>query len=68
MNAPCKNCQERELHCHSKCTQYTEWKQQYEALKKELYPEDMNTYSERTIRKAWRNMRYWNRKYSPRRR
>lgn len=33
--APCKNCKERKVGCHSICSKYIEWKKEFEKLKAE---------------------------------
>lgn len=30
MRAPCKDCKDRELGCHSKCEAYIEWAKEHE--------------------------------------
>nr|DAI77800.1 MAG TPA: hypothetical protein [Caudoviricetes sp.] len=33
MTAPCKNCQDREVGCHSKCDRYAEYNRQREDIR-----------------------------------
>lgn len=33
LTPPCKNCEKRKLYCHSKCTDYTTWKEEWKADK-----------------------------------
>ncbi len=30
-HGPCKDCKKRELHCHSTCKEYNDWKKKYVA-------------------------------------
>lgn len=36
MKAPCKDCENREVGCHSKCEEYIEWKTEEGALNKKI--------------------------------
>jgi hypothetical protein len=61
---PCRGCEDRKLLCHSSCRLYQEWKADFEAMK-EGKPDYDATWSERSKRRAWRNMRFSQRKYRP---
>ena len=47
--APCADCKDRKINCHSQCTKYTEWKNAYierkNAIKKSMQRiADVETY------------------------
>lgn len=49
--SPCKNCENRELHCHSSCKAYGEYKQKLETARKkenERAEENNFNYAERS--------------------
>lgn len=48
--APCKDCRDRELGCHSKCIKYMEFKKQQDALNKQRREEYINQYTPPTKR------------------
>ncbi|WP_159436145.1 hypothetical protein [Anaerosalibacter sp. Marseille-P3206] len=35
MNAPCKDCKQRRLYCHSQCEKYKNWKYNYKTSDRE---------------------------------
>jgi len=37
--SPCKNCEKRKLYCHSECTDYITWQEEWKA-DKEAYRKD----------------------------
>lgn len=41
--APCKDCPERYVGCHSSCARYGEYLRQHNAEKKRMYAEDVTT-------------------------
>lgn len=40
MNAPCKDCTDRHIHCHSECEKYKAFVAENEKRKAELYKEN----------------------------
>ena len=62
---PCKDCFDRKLLCHSQCRKYQDWKTEFEAMKAETQEPDMG-WSDRSVRKMWRNMRWGRAKYQNR--
>lgn len=34
MTAPCKNCNKRDIHCHGKCNEYSNYKSELEKINK----------------------------------
>ena len=59
---PCRGCPDRKLLCHSQCKAYQEWKADYES-RKEGKPDFDLLWSERSKRRAWRNMRLSRRRW-----
>lgn len=47
-SAPCKDCEQRELHCHSTCEKW----QEFETKKQAVYAERMQIVDEYDFRKA----------------
>lgn len=60
-NSPCKDCTKRQLHCHSKCKAYAEYKQKLEiAREKENKRAEENNFNyaeRRAVRKIMRGKR-----------
>lgn len=59
MDAPCKDCTERTLHCHSKCKKYLNFRQERDkALKAEYELKESQNYrsaeTEKTMRRRQR--------------
>ena len=40
-DCPCRNCEKRNEHCHSKCEEYKGYKQERERLKKKDYMDNL---------------------------
>ena len=43
--APCKNCELRELHCHSKCKDYLQYDNERKKVRDEINRRNSETYS-----------------------
>ena len=43
--APCKNCEDRKVRCHSKCNKYADYVRNNEILKQKKREEKINTSS-----------------------
>lgn len=58
LQAPCKECPERHLHCHGECEKYKEYKEQSEKNKEE-YRKSLiwETYRDAMIKKTKRKQR-----------
>lgn len=58
-SAPCKDCEKRELGCHSKCEKYKEYRKQHDALSElKRSKEDFeNWFAKRTERIAKKQKR-----------
>ena len=41
MKVPCKDCENREVGCHSKCEEYIEWKEELAELNKKIAKEKL---------------------------
>ena len=58
MKTPCKDCQERQLHCHSSCPKYAEYKQELADLeaRKQAYDSEANFHAaeKSVVRAMWR--------------
>lgn len=51
--APCKDCPDREVGCHSKCARYLSWKEQNEAAKRAKALEyDADSYMFESIKRS----------------
>lgn len=65
--APCKDCADRHVGCHSKCSKYVEWKKEIEAKQHELYKKaDTTIQADRQAlirHKASANMRNFGKTY-----
>lgn len=44
MNAPCLNCIERKLHCHSSCGKYIKYQQQQEKVREVRCAKDVDEF------------------------
>ncbi len=42
LNCPCKDCEKRDEHCHSKCKEYKEFKNERERLKKKQWLDELS--------------------------
>lgn len=60
-NSPCKNCPKRQLHCHSQCEAYAEYKRKLEIAREEenkrAEENNFNFAERRAVRKIMRNKR-----------
>lgn len=56
--APCKDCPDREVGCHSKCARYLSWKEQNEATKRvKALEREANSYMYDSIKKVRKKRR-----------
>ena len=63
--APCKDCQEREVGCHSSCQRFLGWQEKHveeKLTRKNALLDSGITWSRRSQRKNWQNRRYGSRK------
>jgi hypothetical protein len=45
MECPCKGCNDRKAGCHSRCSAYSQWREEYEEVKSKMRREsDLNIY------------------------
>lgn len=52
---PCKNCEDREVGCHSKCEAYMEWAKEHEELREKNRTERVIDFTLRKLRrKRWK--------------
>lgn len=47
MNCPCKECTDREIGCHSKCSKYADWKTEHEKIKNIINKKTLDRVRER---------------------
>ena len=47
MTCPCRDCEKRNIGCHSKCSLYKEWAKENEKLRKERYEKTRAEYLSR---------------------
>lgn len=56
--APCKDCPDREVGCHSKCSRYLNWKEQNEATKRaKALEREANSYMYENIKRSLKKRR-----------
>lgn len=60
-NSPCKNCTKRQLHCHSQCEAYADYKRKLEIAREEenkrVEENNFNFAERRAVRKIMRSKR-----------
>lgn len=58
MRAPCKDCADRKVGCHSVCSRYLAWREEHEAEKRERKRyQDANSYVITSIQKTRKKRR-----------
>ena len=59
MNAPCRECENREQGCHSRCDLYAEFRKRVDGVKAERERERASTpeFARDVVRQIWREMR-----------
>jgi len=56
MKAPCKGCGERQLHCHSKCEKYLEYRRALDDAREKDHGKAIH-FSQRNQRIYWQNLK-----------
>ena len=63
-HAPCKDCPDRTVTCHSVCQKYEDWKIERAAMLDWQREQNHVEISDYALRQHWRNKRLKNRKYA----